>query len=491
LKNRLKKIVCLGLLSFSVTAVGSLWEPVNVYAEATVTSETEAAYPSGFSERIKKLLDEYHTQLDQSRISMPAHKDSVQQPQQNSVDASKDKMDVPQVIPSPSVPPADVHINSTGDTEPTYDFDWQGTPLSQTLYAVAKIANRDVVVNGQLSGTVYTSMHNVTCAQALDYLSRSFNFNWMVDENNAIVISTADLMKQSQIFTVHYADKDKVKDELKSLGIDDKNIYSNMENGSISVTGTPYQLAEAAKRIRAIDHPISQCLVVAQLIDISRGHSLNLGMQYTLPTYTHSASTDSSTDSLRGNFLEKLTFSASTEASRELSKGRVIARPMVMMLNGQQGNVSFGDKVPVLTTTTTTSSTEVTVDYKDVGTTLKVTPVIDKDSGDISMKIDAEISNIASWVTSGQTKAPQISSRHATTSAHLKSGQSFVIGGLMSVNELDNLSGIPGLMDLPILGKLFSYHSVSKSYDEVYIMITPYIVTDDTNSKEILKKVGE
>ena len=162
-----------------------------------------------------------------------------------------------------------------------------------------------------------------------------------------------------------------------------------------------------------------------------------------------------------------------------------------MMLNGQEGTVNFGDKVPVLTTTTTSSSTEVTVDYKDVGTTLKVTPVIDKKTNEVSMKIDAEISNISSWVTSGSTKAPQISVRHATTSAHLKSGQSFVIGGLMNVNELDNLSGIPGLMNLPILGKLFSYHSVTKTYDEIYIMITPYIITDDIDPKTLLQKVDE
>jgi len=164
---------------------------------------------------------------------------------------------------------------------------------------------------------------------------------------------------------------------------------------------------------------------------------------------------------------------------------------MVMMLNGQEGNVSFGDEVPVLSTTTTSSSTEVTVTYQKVGTTLKVTPVINQDTSEISMKIDAVVSNISKWVTSGQTKAPQISSRQATTSAHLHSGQSFVIGGLISANELDNLSGIPGLMDLPVLGKLFSYHSVSKTYGEVYIMITPYIVTDTIDPKALLKKVGE
>ena len=59
----------------------------------------------------------------------------------------------------------------------------------------------------------------------------------------------------------------------------------------------------------------------------------------------------------------------------------------------------------------------------------------------------------------------------------------------MSVNEIDNLAGIPGLMDLPVLGKLFSYHSKSKTYAEVYIMITPYIVDGNTDPRALLKKV--
>jgi type II secretory pathway component GspD/PulD (secretin) len=186
---------------------------------------------------------------------------------------------------------------------------------------------------------------------------------------------------------------------------------------------------------------------------------------------------------------EKLTFSASASAGKELSKGRVIARPMIMMLNGQEGKMSFGDKVPVLTTTSTTSSTQVTVEYKDVGTNLTVTPIINPETNEISLNVDTEVSSISKWVTSGETTAPQISSRAATTSAHLKSGQSFVIGGLMSINELNNLSGIPGIMNLPILGKLFAYHSTSRTYGEVYIMITPYIVTDEINPRDLLKKV--
>lgn len=429
-----------------------------------------------FNERVQKILDEYHDTLERKNTRFHASNESNED--KNTDDL---KEDVLQKEQTQSVIPNAIY-------DQKYTFDWQGTPVAQSLYAVGKAANKSIVVPAELSGNVYVSLKNVTYTQALDYLSRSFNFNYMIDDG-AIIISTSELMKQSQTFYVNYVDKTKIREELVALGIEAANIYANSATGTISVTGTPYQLQEAAKRIKIIDNPVSQCLVVAQLIEVTHGKNLNLGLQYSLPTYSHEGSSDAGT--LKGNFLEKLTFSASSDASKALSNGKVIARPMVMMFNGEVGNVMFGDKVPVLTSTSTTASTTVTVDYQEIGTSLKVTPTINEKTSEISMKIEAEVSNISKWVTQGEIKAPQISKRQAITSAHIKSGKSFVIGGLMSVNELDNLSGIPGLMDLPILGKIFSYHSESKSYSEIFIMITPYIVTDNIDPKQILKKVGE
>ena len=394
--------------------------------------------------------------------------------------ASK-KMSVPtlKIEPKPNI----------DTTEGRYNFDWRGTPLVQSIYAVAKIANKGVVINGSLDGKVYLSLNQVTCNTTLDYLSRAYNFNWMM-ENDNIIITVPELMLQSEVFDVSYVDKNKLREEFKAIGIDENRIYGNSQTNTISVTGTPYQLQEARKRIKRLDHPVAQCLLLAQLIEISHGKSLDLGLQYTMPSYSHTADETGSGDVFHGRWLPKLSFSASASANRELSKGNVVARPMVMTLNGESGYVQFGDSVPIMTTTATSASTSVTVEYKDVGTNLKMTPIINEKLGEVQLNIEAEVSNIVSWTTTGQTRAPQIATRKTTTSAHLKSGQSFTIGGLMSVNELDNLSGIPGLMDLPILGKLFSYHSKSKTYSEVYIMITPFIVTEDIDPAALLKKAG-
>ena len=403
-------------------------------------------------------------------------------------------------VPAPQ-PPQEEQIavstvpNYNNYTEPKkiFSFDWRGTPLPQSIYGIARVVGMGVVVNADIGGKVYTSLHDVTCEQALDYLGRAFDFNWMIEDGN-IIITKEEMMKQSRTFKVEHASKEKLVEEFKSLGVEETNIYANPESGTISITGTPWELHEAERRLRLIDKPVNQCLLLAQLIEVSHGKDKDLGMTYSLPTYTHDEDTDFS-----GKLIHKLPFSVSVTANKEISNGKVIARPMVTMLNGETGKVQFGDSVPIMGTTTTNSATTVTVEYRDVGTNLSVTPVINKELNEITLNVEVEVSNITSWRTSGNTTAPQISTRKATTSTHLKSGESFVIGGLMSDRELKSLSGIPGLMNLPILGALFRAQTTSHSYSEVFVMITPYIISGDVTPQKIMaelkandaKKAGE
>lgn len=489
MNKKLKKSISLGLLSVSILSMSLCIDADSAYAASSQNRQQIAVKdvynPTAFTEKIKKILAEYDSKTGINRMN--DNKDTATA--ENSIDKYQEK----EAAPPHSAPTEQKLAQHNFKNEGRYNFDWQGTPIAQSLYAVAKVANRDIVINGTLTGNVYMSLHNTTCENAMQYLSNAFDFNWMVDDNT-IVISTSSLMMQSKVLNVHYlSDLEKLASDLKSLGLDESNIFANTETRTISVTGTPYQIKQVERRLAAIDKPVSQCLVLAQLIEINHGDSLDLGVQYSLPTYSHTGTPSGKTDdmSFKGNWLEKLTFSTSISANKSLSKGKVVSRPMIMVMNGQEGEVNFGDQVPILTSNTTAAATSITFEYKNVGINLVITPAIDEITGTISMKIKAEISNITSWVSSGQNKAPQISTRKATTSAQLKSGQSFVIGGLMSVKDLDNLSGIPGLMNLPILGELFKFHTKSREYAEIYIMITPYIVGDNIDPKALLRKVDE
>ena len=459
----------------------TLFAPVPISVAYAAETEKDSRYddPNYYTRRVQEILDEYHRSSNSSRNG-----NRTAEREENRRGRAPEP--VPPNIAPESPPTPDYYSGER------FDYDWQGTPVASSLYAVGRAAGKNIVINGKLDGTVYMSLHDVTCGQALDWLSQSFGFNWSAD-GDTIIIGTDKVMMQSKSIQLHYISGAMAAAEAKAVGIEEDRIFANSETGTVSVTGTSYAVNELAKRIKALDHPISQCLVLAQIIEISHGKNLDLGLTYSLPTYTHTGNSSGLTnnDSFRGNWLEKLTFGASVKANKELSKGHVVARPMTMMLNGQEGKVNFSDRVPIMSTTATSTSTDITVTYEDVGTILTITPNIDEQTGDIRMKIDIDVSNIAGWKTFSNVQAPEISKRQATTSAHLRSGQSFVIGGLMSATELDNLSGIPILMDLPILGQLFKFHSHSKTYSEVYIMITPYIVTDDIDPAAIMRKVDD
>lgn len=457
-----KKKILSALIAASIISSFPSFNYSSVYAAETINLEAngkeDTREPIG--DRIQKILDNYEKSQAENDATV------TEGPSARPVD----------------LPPPSNNVIPPEANEKRMSFDWRNANITQSIYGIAKAMGMGVVINAKVDGVVYANLKNVTCSQALDYLGRAYNFNWMI-ENGTIFISTNALMKQTEVFNIDYADKKKIVEEFKSLGIESARIFANSENGTVSVTGTPWQLTQARRMLEKVDLPTKQCLVLAQLIEVTNGRDLSHGVAWELPTYTKESGGP------WGNWGERLSLSAAIMANKNLSKGKVIARPLVSMYNGETGKVTFGDSVPILSTTTTSSSTTVSVEYKDVGTKLSIVPNINDRLGEVGLNVDIEVSNIVSWQVANGTRAPQIATRTAKTTARLKSGESFVIGGLMSKRELDNLVGIPGLMDLPLLGSLFRYHDKSTSFAEVYVIITPFIVAEGVNPKALLSSI--
>lgn len=377
--------------------------------------------------------------------------------------------------------------------EPRYDFDCQNTKLADTIYVIAQRAGRDVVINGNLEGVVLSSLRQKTVNEALDILAKTFNFNWMLTDT-VILVSPADTMLQNKRFILNYADLKQVKAELAGMNIPESNISINTDYNAISVSGTPYMLEVAERRIRELDVPVAQCLIVAQMVAVTESNSRKLGLQFTMPSYTHEGSSSSSGSGSSGesgsssggssSIPKELSWSITSAAEKYLENGLVLARPSVLTQNGSEANIVMGDQVPILSTSASTGATNFEITYKDVGNKLKVTPRI-SEGGMITLNVETEVSAISRYITQGYATAPQISSRQAKTVARIKSGETLVIGGLMTQSELENISGIPGLMNLPILGKLFQYKQKTKDNSEVFVLLTPYIVEDGMTAEQM------
>jgi general secretion pathway protein D len=122
------------------------------------------------------------------------------------------------------------------------------------------------------------------------------------------------------------------------------------------------------------------------------------------------------------------------------------------------------------------------VQYVNVGVTLQIAPRVG-DDGYVTSHVFAEVSSVTG-VSQGY---PTISQREASTSATVRDGDSFIIGGLTQESELSNHNKLPGLGDVPLLGALFNSENTSKTKTDLYIVVTPHVVRGRDASAEILK----
>src|SRR6185295_8988906 len=157
----------------------------------------------------------------------------------------------------------------------------------------------------------------------------------------------------------------------------------------------------------------------------------------------------------------------------------LLANPRIRVKNREKASIHIGDRVPVLTTTAAAAGTFVSqsVNYLDVGLKLEVEPLIYLDD-DVGIKVGLEVSNITNTIQSpnGGALTYQIGTRTANTVLRMRDGETQILGGLINDEDRRNASRVPGLGDLPVLGRLFSSHSHNTAKTEVTLLITPHIV---------------
>ena len=166
-------------------------------------------------------------------------------------------------------------------------------------------------------------------------------------------------------------------------------------------------------------------------------------------------------------------------ASAKQSDGEVtvLANPRVRIRNRQTAKVLVGERVPIITTTTTANvGASESVSYLDVGLKLELEPTVLLDN-DVSMKVALEVSSISGEVVrpSG-LQAFRLGTRNASTSLRVKDGETQILAGLIQRDERVAANRIPGIGSLPLIGRLFSRSADSDSRTEIVLLITPRIV---------------
>ena len=351
-----------------------------------------------------------------------------------------------------------------------------GTPLVEALRALGYKSNKNLIVNGDLDGTIAMHMEDTDFDTVLRALSRSndFSYEYLDDSKQTVLIAPTDSMSSIETFKLKHIDPETAAKQIALLTEADK-VMADKENHTLTVSGSSSLLYQVRQELEKVDVASQQVNIQAMVVELSKGNSRNLGLSY----LSNPWSKDTSIGGYNG-----FKFSVSGQHEETLSNGKVLARPNVTVFDGRKATILMGDKVPVFTSssdsTDSDSSTTMTVEYKEVGVKLEVLPRInDFDKETITLVIKPSVSTISQWVESGNNKAPQISERSAETTVRVKNGETILIGGLLKNEEIKSIKQIPFLSKIPILGELFKSRSTEKKDTEVVIAITPKIVYDE------------
>jgi pilus assembly protein CpaC len=178
-------------------------------------------------------------------------------------------------------------------------------------------------------------------------------------------------------------------------------------------------------------------------------------------------------------FRQDINLAATIKALQVKDVLQILAEPNLITASGKEASFLAGGEFPypVLQGTAVGGSQGVTIQFKEFGVRLTFTPTLMAD-GSIHLKVKPEVSSLDfanALIISGFT-IPALSTRRVESEMDLQDGQSFAIAGLVDNRVTEQLSKIPGLGDIPILGKLFQSKSLNKSHNELLVLVTPRVV---------------
>ena len=402
--------------------------------------------------------------------------------------------------------------------------------IRNLLTSIALTNNLNIVISDEVQGNVSVKMSNINAQDMIKIIAENNNYTYQF-KDNVIYISKGD--KDINLYTVQInyleLDKiaqtinlmltgnlpDKIDDKDKKTAINNKVMIDESEN-TISFYGTLKQYEQIKNFLQEQDKPQKQVSLEAKVTAIQKDAAKDLGVSWEWSKLPQSPEHEITYDTVKHTVInedgskEEITdylpvdevtrkwnddenipgvirfgkgvdgypyefyYAAKIDALISDGKANILARPNITTIQGKEAVINIGSEVPVPTVSTTNSTTTTSIKYREAGIILKCIPRVNED-GIITVKVHTEVS---SPMYVEDMKAYRFQKRSADTIVRLKDGQTMVIGGLIGSDEAKQMSKIPFLGDIPILGNLFKHIQKSKSDTEVMIFLTAHEVDD-------------
>ena len=280
-------------------------------------------------------------------------------------------------------------------------------------------------------------------------------------------------------------------------------IVPDENTNSLLVRASAADWEVVRQAVQAVDLRPLQVLIEVMIAEVRRTSDYDVGVSVSTrsrapggETRVTGELTGSGADASTGELLLRWMNSGRLDvqvALRALSaRGdvRILSRPVLLAQNNQEARILVGSQRPFVqvfrSLPTDNGVRDQIVQYRDVGTSLTITPTVNPD-GYVNLQLTQEVSNATN---ESQFGAPVISTREAQTYLFVRDGQTTVIGGLIDRQNEKNRSGIPLLMSIPMLGALFGTTTNSTVRSELFLFLTPHVVRSDEELDRMRDSIG-
>lgn len=388
-------------------------------------------------------------------------------------------------------------LNIKGRKPVTLQF--RDANLKMVLEALSRTTGINILVDKDVRNDIKVTLfvRDTPIEETLDLLLLQNQLEKRVLGDNTVLVYPFNPAKAKEYqtlkvrrFALTNADPKQVQSMLKSI-LKIKDVFVDDKTSAVMVRDTPQAIRLAERMVASMDQPEAEVMIELELLDVSRNRSLELGINWptsvswmlpnsmTLDKYKQRGPADVT--------LSATPFGVAVKALATDGDTRVLATPRVRARSKEKARIMIGARTPVISSAAVPNTSglasvyNTNIQYLDTGIKLEVEPTVHLD-GEVAIKLSMEVSDLGDRfenVLTG-TLAYATTTNNASTVLRLKDGETQVLAGLIRAYTNNSARGkVPGLGDIPLLGRLFGINADDWQNREIVLAITPHIIRNN------------
>jgi type IV pilus secretin PilQ/predicted competence protein len=372
------------------------------------------------------------------------------------------------------------------------------TPLADVLAILSEKSGLNIVASTEVEGRLISiNLRETPVEEALNLIVRAAGLGYERIGNSILVAPEQVLVQETGLGT--YVIPLRFADAYELVSVVEKmvdKVAADPGGNRLVVVATPGMIDQIKSVVEELDVAPVQIVLETEVVEVSTDDLLELGVDWqkiTRQTVVFSE-TDfdedpKDTDAIpttmpfngrgvdwdEGVYRQAKALEIALDLLETEGKARVLTRSKLATLNNRKAEIHIGDVIPYTVTGLTTGGVyEVRVEKEKVGVSVSVTPRAAGD-GHITVSVEPVVSTIVGFRGPNE-EIPWTKERRATTQVRVMDGQTFMIAGLLSEDESHQITKVPLLGDIPVLGYLFQHNRLQSKNSDLIIKITPRIV---------------